>query len=156
MSQKKRNVKKRAKRKAKNTGSTFKFKRRSLFKIGLVAVLAVPAYAAISAYNKNQAQQRDLSVIGQGVPTLVQVHDETCPNCRQLLSSVKGVINEYPDLEFKIADLGSSEGLKFSTRHQVSKVTLMYFDSRGKKLDVASGLQTKDDVRSFLKRSHRG
>ena len=156
MSRKKRKVKKQTYRKSSNTKSVFKIRRRGLFKMALVALLAVPAYAAISAYNNSQAQLRDLTVIGQGSPTLVQVHDETCPSCRQLLSSVKSVINELPQLEFRMADLKSPEGVKFSNRHQVAKVTLVYFDSRGKKQDVVSGLQTKDEVRSFLERMHPG
>jgi thioredoxin-like negative regulator of GroEL len=156
MSRKKRKAKKQTNRKTANTNSIFKIKRRGLFKIALVAMLALPAYAAISAYNKNQAQLRDLSIIGQGMPTLVQVHDETCPSCRQLLSSVKAVKDEFPELEFRIADLRSSEGIKFSTRHQVSKVTLMFFDSDGKKLNVVAGLQTEQDVRSFIERMHPG
>ena len=117
--------------------------------------MAVPAYIALTAYSKNLEEQRDLSVIGTGIPTLIQVHDESCPNCRQLLSSVKAVIHEFPDLQFKIADLKSHKGSKFATRHQAHKVTLIYFDAHGKKIDVVSGLQTKNEVRSFIKRMYR-
>ena len=154
MNQKKRKTKKLANKKNNKSKSAFSFKRRSLFNLGLATILVVPAYAAISAYSKNQELQRDLSVIGQGIPTLIQVHDESCPKCRKLLSSTKAVIDEFPELEFKIADLKSKNGTKFALAHQASKVTLMYFDSRGKKIDVVSGLQTKDEVRSFIKRMH--
>lgn len=156
MSQKKRKNSKQANKKAKTKQGLFSIRRRSLAKLGLAAMLVVPGYVALSAYNKNLEMQRDLSVIGQGLPTLVQVHDETCPKCRKLLSSVNAVITEFPDMGFKIADLKSTAGKKFSVKHQVSKVTLMYFDSAGKKIDVVSGLQSKDDVRSFVKRMNPG
>jgi len=155
MSKKKRKIKKQSNNKTQNKKKTFSFNRRSFVKLGVVSALAIPAYVALSAHTKKSKAERDLSVIGNGTPTLIQVHDETCPSCRQLLSSVKGVINNFPDIQFKIADLRSNKGIKFASKHQVYKVTLMYFDSRGRKVDVASGLQTKDEVSSFIKRASR-
>ena len=154
MNKNKRKIKRQT-NKTKSGKGAFIFNRRSLVKLGIATVFAVPAYAAISAYSRNLEMQRDLSVIGQGIPTLIQVHDESCPDCRKLLSSVNAVLDEFPKIQFKIADLKSTKGIKFATHHQASKVTLMYFDSRGKKIDVVSGLQTKDEVRSFIKRVNR-
>ena len=152
MSKKKRTVHKKSQTKTKSKNSLFAFKRRSIVKLAMVIALSIPAYVTLSAYSKNQEMERDLSVIGKGIPTLIQVHDESCPSCRQLRSSVNAVIDEFPEVQYKIADLNSTEGFKFATRHQVQKITLMYFDAKGKKLDVVSNLQSKDEVRAFIKR----
>ena len=151
MSKKKRKVYNKSQAKTKSKNSLLAFKRRSLVKLGMVIALSIPAYMTLSAYSKNQDVERDLNVIGKGIPTLIQVHDESCPSCRQLRSSVNAVIDEFPEIQYKIADLNSPEGFKFASRHQVQKITLMYFDAKGKKLDVVSNLQSKDEVRSFIK-----
>ena len=147
------------KRKSKNTirrKKGLKFNRRSLLRLGITMMLAIPAYVAFSAYSGKQEQLHDLSIIGQGNPVLVQIHDPQCGQCRTLLSSVNAVLDEFPGVEFRIANYRSDKGYKFSLEHNVSYTTLLYFNDKGRKKDVAFGLQQEQEVRSFLKSMHSG
>ena len=133
-----------------------KFNRRSAIRLGVIAALAIPAYLAFSAYSNKQSQLHDISTIGQGKPVLVQVHDPQCGQCRQLLSSVYAVIDEFPEIEFRVVNLRTDQGYKFSTKHEVSKITLVYFNEQGRKKDIVVGLQEQAEVRSFLNRMSSG
>ena len=135
-------------------GKSFKLKRRTLIRCGIAAALLVPMAFAVSGYIDNHEVLHDLSAIGKGKPVLVQIHDPQCPRCQQLLSSVNSVLDEFPDLEFRIANIKTTKGGVFARRHNVSNVTLLIFDDRGRRLDVSSGMQEDDQVRRFIKRNY--
>ncbi len=149
-------TKKRVTKKKINPKQKFKFNRRSAIRIGIATALTIPAYIAFSSYSKKQANLHDLSTIGQGKPVLVQIHDPQCSKCRKLLSSVYSVLDEFPEIEFRIANIRSDKGYRFSRQHDVSNVTLLYFNDQGRKKDVAIGLQEQAAVRSFLDRMRPG
>ena len=134
----------------------FKVKRRTLMRVGILALLLVPAAFALSAYIDRQNVLHDLSVIGSGTPVLVQIHDPQCSRCQRLLSSVNAVMHEFPELEFRIANIKTNKGYALAARHNVSNVTLLIFDGKGERLDVASGLQRDDQVRRFIQRNYKG
>ena len=130
--------------------TSFRPGRRTFISTGVAALLGIPAYFGVSAYIDQQAVLHDLSIIGDGHPVLVQIHDPQCPRCRTLLSSVESVLKDYPSLKFRIANIKTGSGSVFAGRHGVSNVTLLLFNPNGEKIDTGVGFQDKDEVREFI------
>ncbi|MEM7208180.1 MAG: thioredoxin family protein [Pseudomonadota bacterium] len=134
----------------------FKLTRRKFVSIGVFALVGVLAFFGVNAYIEKQEVLHDLSAIGQGRPVLVQVHDPKCSMCQRLLSSVDRVMPDYPDVDFRIANINVPSGNGFARRHSVGNVTLILFDARGNKVDTGIGFQSDDEVRSFLETNLKG
>lgn len=77
--------------------------------------------------------ERDLSIVGQGQPTIVQVHDAQCQVCVALQREARGALKQIdPDaLAYRVADINTEEGLAFSSRFGAVHSTLLFFDNQG-------------------------
>jgi hypothetical protein len=77
--------------------------RRSLLRTvrnGGLAVLALSAGGWLLVdYVRSHAELNDLTVIGNGIPTVVQIHDPQCPTCRRLLSEMLSAARHFADDE---------------------------------------------------------
>lgn len=85
--------------------------------------------------------EHDLSRIGKGVPTVVQVHDPDCPSCRSLMREARAAMEAFgPDeLQYVIANLQTPEGQELASRHGVGKVTLLLMDADGRRRATLPG-----------------
>ena len=93
---------------------------------------------------------RDLSNVGRGVPSIVQVHDVQCPVCSELRRNVERVARDFSDedLVIRIADIRSDDGLAFASRHTTARcTTLLFIDGEGELVDIRSGLQSEESLR---------
>lgn len=129
-------------------------RRRKQKKIIISAVIAAGLITAAStialASSRNSSRLYDLSRVGQGIPSIVQVHDTTCPVCTELRNNISRIENEFDDSQLLIlvADINKEEGLHFAARFtQHRRVTLLYFDPAGNLIDVQSGLQQPEELR---------
>ncbi|MCK0096607.1 hypothetical protein MWU60_13585 [Yoonia sp. F2084L] len=77
--------------------------------------------------------ERDLSGIGQGTPTIVQVHDTQCQTCIALQRELRAALQEMDehDLSYRVADIKSEDGLTFAARFGAGHSTLLFFDGEG-------------------------
>ena len=84
---------------------------------------------------------QDMSLIGNGVPTVVQVHDPSCPSCRALLKESREAMKGFEpgELQFVIAGLNTTEGRALADRYRVGKVTLLLMDGKGRRLKTIAG-----------------
>lgn len=106
---------------------------------------------AMAAYHNNKQIEYDLSVIGNGTATVVQVHDPSCQLCRRLNRNLNRVKDDFKaDIQFKIANLASDEGRQFAQRHRVEHVTLMFFNKRGQRVNTLQGVTPAEDIRAAL------
>ena len=129
-----------------------RWRRRLPSAIVLIVLLAGTAFG-VSAYKKNYAETHDLSVIGNGVPTLVQVHDPKCPKCRKLMSNTKVALGRIDTpLQYRIADIKTPAGRNFQNTHGVQHVTLLLFDGKGKRKATLSGVKEADVLEKELDR----
>lgn len=130
-------------------------KRRLLLKsaVGL-GVLGVAA-GAISAYDNQQRELHDLTVVGSGIPVVVQIHDTTCPICRSLKTVTANVLEDHSQILFRIADLATSEGQALQQEYGVQKTTLLLFDAKGSLVDTVVGLQTREELEALFSRHYR-
>ena len=92
--------------------------------------------------------ERDLSQVGQGVPTIVQVHDTQCQTCialqREVRAALKGVDNSA--LHYRVADLNSDDGLFFASRYGAGHSTLLFFDGTGNMTQRLVGPSDRDTL----------
>ena len=122
---------------------------RGAFAFALLAILAV----AIHFFSSHKQQEYDLSVIGNGTPTVVQVHDPDCQLCQRLkrnLDSVRGDFSE--DIQFRTTYITTSEGRRFANRYAVSNVTLLFFNKQGQHVHTLEGVTPADVLRNTLQR----
>lgn len=108
---------------------------------GAFAVLGVSA-GALSSYEKKQRNLHDLSVIGQGSPVVVQIHDPSCPTCRSLKSRTTTALKGNEGIFFRLADITTADGKKLQTQYSAEKITLLLFDGEGRRVRTIKGLQS--------------
>jgi hypothetical protein len=128
-------------------------------RIFLIAALSALAAGGIGLFvfleDQREAALYDLSIVGQGQPVIVQVHDENCSICRSLKTNVETVLSDFSSSEliYRIADVQTDEGLEFSSQYTPERWrTLLYFSPSGQLVDVQVGLQNLADLReSFTK-----
>ena len=76
----------------------------------------------------------DLTRIGNGVPTVVQILDLQCQQCVALQKEAREAASEFEDdeLQFVVANIRSEKGRRLGNEHRVGHVTLLLFDGNGK------------------------
>ncbi|MEO0379610.1 MAG: hypothetical protein AAF252_05030 [Pseudomonadota bacterium] len=100
--------------------------------VGLWAVGSFRAYAA----------EHDLTRVGQGGISIVQVHDPQCPTCTALQKQTRAALRDFDDcgLTYLVADITTPDGAAFARKYRASHVTLLLFDGAGELHETVQGL----------------
>lgn len=107
----------------------------------MVAILVSVSGAGIATFKHRYEKAHDLSVIGNGIPTVVQIHDPGCPKCRKLRENATTALRRVDhDIQYRIADITTRPGRLLQRVHQVPHVTLLLFDGGGELKRVISGV----------------
>lgn len=126
--------------------------RRKLIMLPVVGVVLGTTAVGINAYESNQREQHDLTVIGGGMPVIVQIHDPGCPTCRRLKNIVDNALDSNDSVLYRLADITSAEGKALQEKYAVPHVTLLYFNADGKHVHTTTGLQSAGEVRDAVGR----
>jgi hypothetical protein len=120
--------------------------------IGLVVAGGLGAYV-LHLY-QNTSHEHDLSRVGNGIASVVQIHDPQCQLClalqketRQALETLDG---DKPD--YVVADIRTDKGLRFANKHGVQHVTLLLFDKTGNLRQVINGQRGSSELRRAFQR----
>lgn len=126
--------------------------RRMLLKGGIALAIAAPLAAiGILQYERRAAVRYDLSVIGNGQPTVVQVFDFGCAECRQLRDNLAAVQGEFEgQVQFRKADRGTPDGAVLALRHNAGHVTLLMFGPDGQLRNTLTGVQDPATIRAAI------
>lgn len=86
-------------------------------------------------------REQDLTQIGNGNPTVVQIHDPQCSQCVALQGEARDALCEIgsTDLQYVVANIRSPEGRQLAATHGVGHVTLLLFDGEGKRRGILAG-----------------
>ena len=117
---------------------------------GIGGTAAVLGAGSIHAYDVSKRTLHDLSVIGSGKPVVVQIHDPSCPVCRKLKTQVKAATKDRDDLAYRLADISTEKGRKFQTQYNAAKITLLFFDAKGRHHATTQGLLTAEELSQNL------
>jgi hypothetical protein len=100
--------------------------------LGGIIVASGIGYLGISAVQADLAEQ-DLTNIGNGIPTIVQVHDPACSMCIALEKETRAAFSDIDDddLAYRVASLTSDVGSEFAAQHTAGYATLLFFDAGG-------------------------
>lgn len=132
--------------------------RRDFFKkVGSRAAVAVAA-GGLGWYLVEEVwasiREDDLTRIGNGVPTVVQIHDPQCPTCRALQREVREALAAFDDeeLQYVVANIRTAKGSKLANAHRVGHVTVLLFDGEGRMRDTLVGPSTSELLENAFRR----
>jgi len=93
----------------------------------------------------------DTSIIGQGTPVLLLVHDDNILQSGETMAVMNKIRNEYAGrLEFVVADINTPDGRAFVQRHGLMPVALVFFAADGRNLQTLYSAQTVDSLKQEL------
>lgn len=101
----------------------------------------------------------DLSRIGNGIPTVVQIHDPGCPMCRALQREAREALEAFDkdEIQYLVANITQQDGRELASTHGVGHVTLLLFDGSGKRRGVVRGENSAEilemEFRRLVRRS---
>lgn len=120
----------------------------------LVAALVIVGGGSAFAVSavRATAREQDLSRVGQGVPTIVQIHDPSCSLCAALQKETRKALEGFDsaDLDYVVANVKTDEGSAFAARHRQPHVTLMLMDPDGQPAQILNGPQDRGDLRQVF------
>jgi len=125
-----------------------RFTKKAAITLSVVGVI----FASFYAYSMQIKVEHDLSVVGNGTPTLVQIHDPGCQFCNQLKKNVDKVKRDFKDdIQFKTANIKTNKGRIFADKYRVPHVTLLFFDGRGNRVNEIQGVTPPEDIQEALR-----
>ncbi|WP_210397910.1 hypothetical protein [Motiliproteus sediminis] len=123
-------------------------KRISLTLMALVVIVAGGLFATQKFLTPMSS---DLSVVGQGTPTLVLAYENYSPDSGAALNQLNSLRHDYADqLRFVVADLGTPDGQAFARRHRLANGLALLLDGDGKPLKVARLSSDEASLRTQL------
>jgi thioredoxin-like negative regulator of GroEL len=122
-----------------------------------VPIVSVGCYFAIKKV-QGDLYEADLSRIGNGTPTVVQIHDPQCPLCLTLQRQTRSALARYDDAGYTylVANITTDSGYAFANQYGVSHVTLLLFDAAGKMVEAVRGPIETAPLESILARHING
>ncbi|MEM9138763.1 MAG: thioredoxin family protein [Pseudomonadota bacterium] len=92
--------------------------------------------------------EADLEKIGNGIPTIVQIHDPGCPTCNRLQRAAREALEGFADqdLQYLVANLNDPDGRRFADGHGVGRVTLLFFDGEGNRVGMLNGARSVEEL----------
>lgn len=123
--------------------------------------IALPVLGAGAVFSVRAVQAKmaegDLTRIGRGTPSIVQIHDPQCQLCQTLQRQTRSALGAYADdsYTFLVANIKSETGLALASRYAVPHVTLLMFDPKGEMVEVLRGPADEEVVEAAVAR-HMG
>ncbi|MEO1293695.1 MAG: hypothetical protein AAFV62_12860 [Pseudomonadota bacterium] len=119
-------------------------------------VAAVGAGGGWLAYSElaQAHREKDLSRIGNGIPTVVQIHDPQCQICMALQAEARAALKEFDEsrLQYVVANIRTQPGRALAARHGVGHVTLLLFDGAGTRRETLEGPSTSAALEAAFRR----
>ncbi len=121
---------------------------RGVIALGIMIPLGL---VGISLYERSASARLDLAVIGNGTPTVVEICDYSQRQCRQLRDNVAAVEREFRDsVQFRTADLRTSDGAVFAVRHNVQSPAVLLFAPDGRLRESLTGAPEREAIRAAI------
>jgi uncharacterized protein HemX len=132
-----------------------KTKRKTLSTLRNSAIgLVLAGGAGTYLYGAYQAdlKERDLTQVGRGKPTIVQIHDPNCPMCTALQKATRSALQNFEEDELKylVANIKTAKGREFANQHNAPHVTLLLFDKRGKLQNILQGVRNEEELKTVF------
>lgn len=134
-----------------------KGRRHILTRIGTYALggaVVIGGGAVFAMDFRNKLAEQDLSVIGQGIPVIVQIHDPQCNLCAQLQRETRKALQAFHDgaVIYRVANIRTTDGADLQQREGLPHVTLALYDGAGTRLHVITGVTSAQDLVAAFRR----
>lgn len=118
--------------------------------IGIGAVLLGGTGYVFAQNFVSMRHEHDLTRVGNGRPTVVQIHDPQCSLCRSLQADTRKALDMFQDgeLDYVVANIRTAKGKTFQNRYGVPHVTLLLFDGKGDLQEVLQGQRGAYELRN--------
>lgn len=118
-----------------------------------VAVLGGGGWFAVQDVQATM-REHDLTRIGNGTPTIVQIHDPNCSMCVALQKETRAALKGFEDdqIQFLVANIRDSRGKKLASEHGVGHVTLLLFDGKGNRREIMRGTNDRSVLEPAFRR----
>ncbi len=114
----------------------------------LIALLIV---GSLFMFSSGKPIGTNLSIVGQGKPTIVLGYENYSPMGGAALSLLRKVRGNYDSrMEFVIADLGTPQGQQFADRHQLFDGRAVFLNQDGEPVRITSIPAQEDELKSLL------
>lgn len=126
--------------------------RRNVLRMARNGVIGLGVVGAIGFYFvqnvSSTMHEHDLKRVGNGKPTIVQIHDPQCSSCVALQRETKQALKNFDDedLDYVIANIKTPEGRDFANRYGAQHVTLLLFDKDGALQGVLQGQRGRGEL----------
>ena len=119
--------------------------------IWLLLLLAIVAALVIGTKYFIQPMDTDLSVVGQGKPSLVLAYENFSPDSGATLNQLTRVKKDYQQyMNFVVADLGAPQGQAFARRHNLVNGMVVFFSGSGEALKLLRLTSDEQELRELL------
>ena len=117
---------------------------------GIAALGGVGAWVISSA--RALAEEQDLSRLGSGIPTIVQIHDPQCSMCTELQRETRKALRCFDEEEvmYLVASIRTPQGAQFAVSRGLPHVTLVLLDSQGETNSVLQGVRRRDELKGHF------
>ena len=151
-----RSQKHKSKKEPVSSASADKNRRRflGLARNGAIGVLAVGGLGLFFVQRvRSSIREHDLSRVGNGTPTVVQVHDPECSLCLALQRETRQALHQFEDgeLDYVVANIKSSDGRNFANQYRVPHVTLLLFDADGAHKGTLRGQRQSEELETAFR-----
>lgn len=117
----------------------------------LLILLGVGAFLAAAIMLLPKGFSNDVSKIGQGVASVVMVHDKNSMRSLDLMTLLGNVRSDYSDtVEFIVVDEISREGQIFQQQQNVGAINLIFFSANGVRQGTFNNSKSEVELRSAL------
>jgi hypothetical protein len=126
--------------------------RGSALRSSLITIAIVVVALAIAATQLPRGFSEDVSVIGQGQPVVVLVHNKESMLSLNLMTLMGNVRPDYRDrVKFLVVDIATDIGRTFVANHQLDgSIMLVLFDGNGRIRGTLPNIEDESSLRSIL------
>ena len=119
--------------------------------IGWFAVVAAAIGVFLASQYFLQPMSSDLSVIGQGQPSLVLAYENFSPESGAVLNQLNRIRKDYQGvMNFAVADLGTPQGQAFARQYNLSNGAAVFLSAEGEPLRVSFLTSDEQALRKLL------
>ncbi len=121
---------------------------------GIVAALAAGGGWYLVDEVTATISEQDLTKIGNGIPTIVQIHDPQCSRCIALQKETRKALKAFgrDELQYVVANIRTEKGRALARANRVGHVTLLLFDSEGKRRQILQGPSHRDYLEMMFRK----
>ena len=105
---------------------------------------------------RRKLAEGDLSRIGDGTPTIVQIHDPSCQLCQALQRETRAALSDCDEgFTYLVANITTADGAAFQRRMGQPHVTLALLDGDGTPVHFINGVTPAETLKDAFQ-THLG